>query len=135
MCFGQHCNKICILSIKQESMFVPGTISMATRRIPPTPWGVLPTPQAWDRAPREGSHPGSWQGDRGRWASVTGGVLLCMLSLLPAGTRGAEDLGWRTPTSSSPANIKNGYVAFASRCAKDKNHMSGHKCRLSESLE
>lgn len=76
---------------------------MATRLIPPTPWGILPTPQAWHRAPRDGTQPRSWQGDRGCWAPVAGRVLLCMLCLLPAGSGGAEDLGRGAPAPSSPA--------------------------------
>ena len=83
---------------------VPGTVSMATSLIPPSPWGILPTPQAWHRPPRKGSKPRSWQGDRGCWAPVAGRVLLCVLCLMPAGSRGAEDLGWGNPAPSIPVN-------------------------------
>ena len=81
---------------------VPWSVSMATRLIPPAPWGILPTPQAWHRAPREGTQPRSWQGDRGCRAPVAGRMLLCMLCLLPARSRGAEDLGRGCPPPSSP---------------------------------
>lgn len=80
------------------NMHTPWTISLAGRLIPPAPRGILPTPQSWHRAPRHGSQPRRRQGYRRPWAPVAGGVLW----LLPAGPRGAQDLGRWSPASSSP---------------------------------
>ena len=79
---------------------------MAARLIPPSPWGVLPTSQAWHRPPREGSQPRRGEGYRGSWAPVVASVLMCMLWLLPAGTWRAKHLGWGRPATSSPVGKK-----------------------------
>ena len=82
-------------------MHTPWTISLAARLIPSTPGGVVPTPKPWHRAPRGGSQPRRGQGHRGSRGPVAGGMLLW---LLPAGPWRAEDLGWGSPTPSSPVS-------------------------------
>ena len=90
-----------MLVLTPQCMHTPWVISLAARLIPSTPRGVLPNPQPWHRAPRGGSQPRRGQGHRGSRGPVAGGMLLW---LLPAGPWRAQDLGWGSPTPSSPVS-------------------------------